>query len=323
MKNKYYLILVLSFAVIFSFFSYLRHSKKNNNDVVILQIVEHDALNSTRKGIEDYLKRCCSQFGIGYENAQGNTTLALQIGKRVTTTRPKLIIAIGTIAAQAFLKNDQIPVIFSSVTDPVSAGLIKDLKETATNYFTGVSNMINIEPQLKLIVDILPQAKKIGVIYNSTEANSMEILRRVKESAKDFNLEILEAVISSSNDVIVATQSLIHKQIDAIFVSNDNTALSSIQGITKIASSFMIPVFCSDVDTIKNGVLAAFGPDQYKIGIQTGKIIEKVLLGKKTTYEIPVEFPEKIELKINMKVAKNLKIKIDKSIVSVASEVIE
>ncbi|AEI88789.1 ABC transporter substrate-binding protein [Candidatus Midichloria mitochondrii] len=323
MKNKYYLILVLSFAVIFKLFQLFKTFKKNNNDVVILQVVEHDALNSTRKGIEDYLRRCCSRFGTGYENAQGNTTLALQIGKRVTTARPKLIVAIGTIAAQAFLKNDQIPVIFSSVTDPVSAGLIKDLKETATN-FAGVSNMINIEPQLKLIVDILPQAKKIGVIYNSTEANSMEILRRVKESAKDFNLEILEAVISSSNDVIVATQSLIHKQIDAIFVSNDNTALSSIRGITKIASSFMVPVFCSDVDTIKNGVLAAFGPDQYKIGIQTGKIIEKVLLGKKTTYELPVEFPEKIELKINMKVAaKNLKIKIDKSIVSVASEVIE
>ena len=322
MKNKYYLILVLSFAVIFSFFSYLIHSKKNNNDVVILQIVEHDALNSTRKGIEDYLKKCCSQFGIGYENAQGNTTLALQIGKRVTTTRPKLIVAIGTIAAQAFLKNDQIPIIFSSVTDPVSAGLIKDLKETATN-FTGVSNMINIEPQLKLIVDILPHAKKIGVIYNSTEANSMEILRRVKKAAGNFNLEILEAVILSSNDVIIATQSLINKRIDAIFISNDNAVLSSIQGITKIASSFMVPVFCSDVDTIKNGVLAAFGPDQYKIGVQTGKIIEKVLLGKKTTYEIPVEFPEKIELKINMKVAKDLKIKIDKNILSIASEVIE
>ncbi|MFV9992083.1 MAG: ABC transporter substrate binding protein, partial [Candidatus Midichloria sp.] len=85
----------------------------------------------------------------------------------------------------------------------------------------------------------------------------------------------------------------------------------------------MVPVFCSDVDTIKNGVLAAFGPDQYKIGVQTGKIIEKVLLGKKTTYEIPVEFPEKIELKINMKVAKDLKIKIDKNILSIASEVIE
>ncbi|CAG7589667.1 ABC transporter substrate-binding protein [Hyalomma marginatum] len=248
--------------------------------------------------------------------------MALQIGKRVTTTRPKLIVAIGTIAAQAFLKNDQIPIIFSSVTDPVSAGLIKDLKETATN-FTGVSNMINIEPQLKLIVDILPHAKKIGVIYNSTEANSMEILRRVKKAAGNFNLEILEAVILSSNDMIIATQSLINKRIDAIFISNDNAVLSSIQGITKIASSFMVPVFCSDVDTIKNGVLAAFGPDQYKIGVQTGKIIEKVLLGKKTTYEIPVEFPEKIELKINMKVAKDLKIKIDKNILSIASEVIE
>ena len=322
MKRRYYLILVLFLATLLILFCYLRNSDRNANNIIILQIIEHDALNITRKGIEDYLSRCCTQFSISYKNAQGNTALALQIGKKIAVSHPRLIIALGTVAAQSFLKCDDIPVVFSSVTDPISAGLVKNLQETKTN-FTGVSNMISIAPQLKLIKDILPNAKKLGIIYNSMEINSLEVLRKIKQLAARFDLEIVESVIASSNDVVMATQALANKEVDAIFVSNDNTALSAIKGITKISAKFCIPVFCSDVDTINSGVLAALGPDQYNIGIQTGKIIEKILIDGKMPSQIPVVFPEALEFRINMKVAQKLRIAIDQNILSVASEVIE
>ena len=320
MKGKYCLTLLLFLAVLLSFLGYLEDNKDSN--IVILQIVEHDALNATRRGIEDYLLRCCAQFSIDYENAQGDPTLSLQISKRIDVSQPKLVVALGTVAAQSFLKSGNIPIVFSSVTDPIAAGLVKDLKETET-HFTGVSNMIPVEPQLKLVMDILPNAKKLGIIYNSAEINSLEILKKVKQIAAKFDLEIVESVITSSNNVIIATQALANKGVDAIFVSNDNTALSAIKGITKVATECGIPVFCSDVDTINSDILAALGPDQYKIGIQTGKIIEKILIDGKVPAQIPVVFPEELEFRVNMKVARKLKIEIDKNILSAASEVIE
>jgi len=320
MRKKYYLLYILFFILIFGLFNYLKKPDKENDNIVIFQIVEHDALNTTRAGIEDYLKKCCSKFNITYENAQGSILLASQISKKILNSSPKVVIAIGTVAAQSFFKNTQIPVIFSSVTDPISAGLVKDLNATGTN-FTGVSNMIDVTPQLKLITDILPHAKKIGIVYNSAESNSMDILKKIKESSKGLKLEIIESVISSSNDVTIATKILINKGVDAIFISNDNTALSAIQGVIKSATQSLIPVFCSDIDTIKCGVLAAFGPDQYKLGLQTGEMVEKILMDGKLTTQMPVEFPKKTELKINMKVANQLKIKINNDILSIASEV--
>jgi putative ABC transport system substrate-binding protein len=312
--RRFYQIILSLLILIALFFLYLKYLNAQN-EIVIVQIVDHPALNRTREGIEDHLASCCSNFKIKYENAQGNTTLALQIAQKIISSKPKLIIAIGTIAAQAFLKNNAIPIVFSSITDPISAGLNK-------SNFTGVSNMVDIYTQLKLIKDLLPNASKIGIIYNNAEANSVVMVKKIREISPNLSFEIEEAVALSSNEVVMAAQNLANKKVDAIFISNDNTALSSISGISKSALQNSIPVFSSDIDTIMNNVLAAIGPDQYRIGIQTGIIAEKILNGAKPS-EIPISYPEKIELKINKKISDILNIQISDKILRSASEVIK
>ena len=123
--------------------------------------------------------------------------------------------------------------------------------------------------------------------------------------------------------MFIATQTLIDKNIDAIFISNDNTALSSISGITKVAALSKIPVFCSDTDTINSGVLASVGPNQYNIGIQTGKMVERIIMDNQNPKDIAVEFPHNVELKINLETAKKLDITIQNDLIEAASEVIK
>jgi putative tryptophan/tyrosine transport system substrate-binding protein len=320
MKQGYLLLLLIA-LIIAGVFVYQDNTDHKKN-VIVFQIVDHEALNETRRGVEDYLRSCCSDLHILNENAQGNISLASQIAKKIINEEPLAVVAIGTVAAQSFLRNKETPVIFSSVTDPIKSGLVKSIERPGSN-FTGVSNMIDVETQLKLITDILPEAHYIGIIYNPSESNSVEILNQIKRSASKMQLNIIEAPINSSNDVFIATQSLIDQKIDAIFISNDNTALSSIKGIVKIATSAKMPVFCSDIDTVNSGVLAAVGPNQYKIGLQTGAIVEKIAINSSEPQNIPVEFPKEIELKINLATAKKLGITIQEDLVRTASEVVE
>ena len=321
MRLKYLTAIVIIGVCIFFLF-YDKNADDNKDQVVIFQIVEHEALNMTRKGVEDYLGQCCQNLNITYENAQGNMALALQIGKKILNSNPKAIVAIGTVAAQSFLKNNKVPVIFSSVTDPIQAGLVQSI-ENSGKHFAGVSNTIDVALQLKLIKDILPNSQKIGFIYNPSESNSVEILAKIQSVAPKFNFEIVVAAINSSNDVFIATQTLIDKNVDAIFISNDNTALSSMAGIIKIATAAKVPVFCSDTDTINSGIIAAIGPNQYNIGVQTGKVVERIVINQEKPNNMAVEFPKDIELKINLKTATKLDMMIDNNLIDSASEVIK
>lgn len=318
-KFRFYLSIIFLIVIGGYFILYQKDTTQYGSKklVTILQIAEHPALDVTRKGIEDGLKNCCYTE---HETAHGSAILALQIAQKFRQQKPKVVVAIGTVAAQAFLQKSDMNVVFSSVTDPVAAGLLKDINKPDMN-FTGVSNMVQLSPQFELFKKMLPNLKTIGIIYNPGEANSVKLIEKGKEVAADQNIEIKEVVANSSGDVIVAAQKIV-QEVDAIFITNDSTALSALSGIVRVANAANIPVFCSDVDTINLGVIAAFGPDQYQIGQRTAKIVEQIVQGK-TIANIPVQWPDKAQLKINLKAARRLGIIIDNDLIKSANEVVE
>ncbi len=298
--------------------------KESHQDVIVLQYAEHPALDQVKKGISDYMNECCSGYSITYENAQADPTLASQLAQKIYAKNPRLVVAIGTLAAQAFLKKEKMNVIFSSVTDPVAAGLALSFEEPGL-HFTGVSNFPDIEQELSMIELVIPNLKKIGILYNAGEINSYSITTRLRDIASQRWLSVVEATANSTKDMISAVKSLAGK-VDVIYITNDNTALSALQGITKAANELGIPVFCSDIDTIGMGVIAAFGPDQYGIGVQTAKMLEKFLNSDCISCEIPktpIQIAGSFQLKIDQRIAKKLGIEIRPEALSAANEVIE
>lgn len=290
-----------------------------NNIIYILQLVEHPALDATRQGIIDELKK--AGITVNYEIAQNNSGLASQIAQKFISKAPRAVIGIPTLSAQALIaanRSANIPVLFSSVTDPLSSHLVSSLKKHKENV-TGVSNFVEPTQQFEAFKKILPNLKTIGIIFNPGEPNSITLNASMQKAAKAYNLKLIFVPANTSADVPQATRQLL-SEVDAIFINNDNTALSAFNAITQIANNKKIPVFVSDTDMIAQGALAALGPNQYEIGRQTAKLLMQVLAGEKAE-NIPVLFPEQTELFINSKVAKELGISIPDSVMKEAAKV--
>jgi len=282
----------------------------SQQQVTILQMVEHPALNNTRQGIIDELKK--HNINIIHQSAQGNTQLAIQIAHHFVSIRPDCLVGLGTTATQTLIAANQaaeIPIVFSSVTDPINAHLVQNLKNPTGN-ITGISNYIEPSIQFVFFKKIIPTLKKLGILYNPGEANSVALLEKMQEAAKKADIQLVLAPINHSADVANATRSLLFKT-DAIFINNDNTALSAFDAIIRITHDYHLPVFCSDLDMINRGALATIGPDQYEIGRKTGKMILKALTLKKP-FSLPVLFPDTQQVKINYPEAIRLKIDVPK-----------
>ncbi len=290
----------------------------------LIQVIEHPALDQTRQGIMDELKDAgyIPEKNIQWlcESAQGNPALATQIAQKFVGQRVSVIVTLGTTPSQAAVqvatKMPLIPIVFSSVTDPVSAKLVANPQKPEQNA-TGVSNYVDVERQFKIFQKILPSLKKIGVIYNPGEANSVTLIEKMQQAVQKNDLVLLAVPASKTSDVMAAAQSLVGK-VDAIFINNDNTALAAFDAVAKVGQDHDLPVFVSDVDFLNKGALAALGPDQYALGRQTGKMIVRILKDQVRPENIPVEWPKNVELKINFDVARRLKIQLMKDLISQA-----
>jgi len=267
--------------------------------ISILQLVEHPALNATREGFLEELNKLGYREGdnliLDFQSAQGNPSLATQIAQKFVSNKPDVIVAIPTLAAQAAMsatKDMDIPVVFSSVTDPVTAKLVTNLEAPEGNV-TGVSNFVPVEPQFKLFKRVLPTLKTLGIVYNPGEANSIALNTMMEKIAPSFGLTLVFAPAAKSSDVLTATQSLCGK-VDAVFVNNDNTALSAFKSVVRAAKACRIPAFVSDLDIADQGALASLGPDQREVGRQTARMVDFILRNPEAPLPA-VEFPEKTE----------------------------
>jgi putative ABC transport system substrate-binding protein len=299
-ESKMYVFKNLTQTFKFLLLSFLLSFSPASSDPIkisILQTIEHPALNATREGLVKELNRLGYEEGktltLDYQSAQGNTALAAQIAQKFSSDQANVIVAIGTTAAQAALnatKDNKIPVIFSSVTDPLSAKLVDNLK-TPEGHVSGVSNFVSVEPQFKLFKKLQPNLKTLGVIYNPGEANSVAMLDNMEKTAKDFDMKIVTATAAKTSEVLSASRSLCGK-VDAIFINNDNTALAAFKSVVKATGECKIPAFVSDVDLFDQGAMAALGPDQADLGRQTARMVDFVLKNPNAPFP-PVEFPEK------------------------------
>jgi putative ABC transport system substrate-binding protein len=308
-------------ALLFSVSGFLMASKS----VAITQIVEHPALDSCRKGVKDALEK--EGFIVGknlkwlFENAQGQIPNTISIAKKFAGKKPDVIVAIATPSAQAVVKNaPNIPLVFSAITDPIGAGLVTRLKKPGKN-ITGVSDLSPMGAHLDLVQTFLPSLKRLGVVYNSGEANSITLIKLLKKVAKQRNIKIVEAVAIKTSEVLTSTRSLIGK-VDAIYIPTDNTIISAFEAVVKVGRDAKIPVFAGDTASVKRGAVAALGFDYYDVGLQTGKMVAKILKGEKAG-SINVETVQKLQLSINISSAKKMGIKIPNILISLAHEVIQ
>lgn len=290
--------------------------------IYISQLVEHPALDATTKGIIQGL----SDKGYKDENlelivesAQGNVSLANQIANKLISKNPDIVVGVATVTAQSFSKyarTGKTKLIFSSVTDPVDAGLVNSVIKPGNNT-SGVSNFISLEPQIEMFLKIKPGIKKLGFLYNPGELNSISLIEKLKIICPTYGIELITVSASKTSEVAQSAAKL-SSLVDAIFVSNDNTALSAFKTIVKAANNVSIPVFVSDTDIVKDGAVAALGPNQYDLGLQTANMIVSILEGKDIN-TAPVEFPKKIELYLNPNAAEKVGIKIPKELFESAS----
>jgi len=291
--------------------------------VAITQIVPHPSLDLIRKGIEDELAAQKIVCHTRFENAQGNMATATQIADKFVSLKPAVIVSISTPSTQATYgaaKANNIPVVFAAVNDPVAAKLIPSMGK-AGDGITGVSDLPPVEDQVALIEEILPKTKKVGVVFNPGESNSVALLERFEKVLADKGMTLIKAAAPAMVDVTTATKSLVGK-VDVIYLPNDNTIVAALDSLLKVTQDNQIPVFCADPESVKRGCLCAVTHSQYGLGQQTGKMVAKVLKGVDIK-ELPVEVPSGTELSLNQVVAKELNITFPEAVVSRAKHIIK
>lgn len=266
----------------------------------VIQLVEHPALDAAREGFMDGLKQAGfteDKVKIDVKNAQGDFATAQNIAEGFKDENVDLIYAIATPAVQAaYNVTKDIPIVFAAVTDPVSAKVVESLDKPNTNV-TGVSDMTPVEEQLKLLKQILPDAKNVGIMYNAGEINSVVQVDMAKKAAPALGLNLVEATVSTSGEVSQAAQSLVGR-VDAIYIPTDNTIASSIQAVAKVANANKIPVIASEEGMVSGGALITKGINYYNLGVDAGKIAAEILNGKKPA-DIPVMLPQNMDIVVN------------------------
>lgn len=305
-----------------SAFSVVAFGQNKIQNVAITAIVEHPALDSIRKGIIEELEREGFINGknvkIDYQSAQGSTATAAQIARKFVGDKVDIIIPITTPSAQPVVAATRsISIVFSGVTDPVSAKLVKSWEPSGTNV-TGISDHKPIAPQVKLIKTLVPELKSVGYVYSAGEVNSTIVLEELKEEAKKQGFNVVPVAVQRSADIGTAARSL-NGKVQAIYISEDNGVVSAYEALHKAALEAKIPVIASDLDTVKRGALAAYAVNQYDIGVATGKSAARILRGEKPG-SIPTQEVNQLELSINTNTAKELGISLPQNLLKEAKE---
>ncbi len=277
----------------------------------INQLVEHDALDASYKGFVDALAEAGYVEGknleLDYQVAQGDMSTAGTIATKQVNDKPDLILSIATPSAQAVVNaTKDIPVLVTAVTDPARAGLVASNEAPGGNV-SGTSDLTPVKKQIELLKQLVPDAKKIAVLYSSSEVNSVVQADLAKAAGKELGIEVIDSTVSNSNEIQQVVQSLVGK-VEAIYAPTDNLIASAMSTVAQVANANNLPVICGEGGMVDKGGLATYGIDYYELGVLTGKQAVKILEGTATTADMPIEYlpDEKCTLQINSEVAKQL-----------------
>ena len=306
MKKIFFLIL----ALLNIFFLVACKNDSNKKKVGVLQFVSHESIDKIVNGIQDGLKEINMDLDVDLKNANGDNLTALNIAQKFVSDEYDLIIAVTTGGAQAAFNSTReknIPVVFVGVSDPIGAGIIKSKENPETN-MTGISDFLDVEAELELVKNLLPDAKKIGVIYNASEINSCNELELLKLKAKNFDYKVETNTISSTMDINLAMDNILEK-VDVMINLLDNTVMSGLDIEIKKADEKNIPVIGAVREQVEKGALVSNSFEQYDLGYETKDMIKKILDGESAN-NIKVKNCETKKLFINKDKAEKFKIKI-------------
>ncbi|MDR3548193.1 MAG: ABC transporter substrate-binding protein [Candidatus Pacebacteria bacterium] len=331
MRLKTYFTLVgLAVVAAFSLIS----CKPNNNAtdaktirIGITQIAANPGIDAIRKGFIDEMTRLGYNDGTNIiykqSNAQGDMPTAQSIAQNLVQQRNDLIFAITTPSAQTVaqaIKGTSIPLVFGAVTDPVSAGLVTNTEYPGGN-ITGTSDRWPVDKQFDLLLQLVPNVKRVGIVYNPGEANAEANLKVVETACKARNLETVKVPVANTSEVQGAAQSLVGR-CDAMYVPADNTVITAMQAMVKVSEHNKIPLLPGVSSNVEQGGFGTLGPDYSDIGVQSAKIVDQVLKGKKAG-EIPVASAQRFEYFFNKRSAAATGVTIPEDLLKKASKVYE
>ena len=267
---------------------------KDTFKVGITQIVAHPALDSAREGFKDAFKESGLKVTFDEKNANGEIATANMIANNFVTEKVDLIYAIATSTAQSAAQaTNKLPVVFSAITDPEAAGLIKE-------NVTGISDRVNVKQQLELLLKLDSKIKKVGVIYNSSEQNSKVQVDDLKKAASELGITIVEKSVTQVSEIPQASETLV-KSSDALYLPTDNLVASVINLITEKAISAKKIAFGAESAHVKGGALITQGIDYYEMGKEAGKIAVEILKNGKKPSEISFKKMNLNDIVINNK----------------------
>jgi len=285
-------------------------STEKTYKVGVTQIVEHPSLDAAFNGFKKALKDEGLTVEYDVQIAQGDQSNNQTIANNFVGDNVDLIFANSTPSALAAANaTKEIPIIFTSVTDPVGAGLVSEMENPGGNLTGTTDTHPDAIPKTVQFIDQYIEGNKVGMIYNSGEQNSVAQIELVKNAMNGTDLEVVEASVSTSAEVKQAAESLIGK-VDSIYIITDNTVVSALESVISVAYENDIPLFVGELDSVRRGGFAAYGFEYYDIGYEAGIMAAQILKGVKEPSELPVQYPQNLKLLINKKAAEELNIEI-------------
>ena len=299
-------------------------SNETNGDVPIIGICQygqHGSLDNCREGFLQGLQEAGltegTDYTIDYQNASFDDNLAIQIAQAFSAEDAALMVGIATPAATACYaaaEDKDIPVVFTAITDPVGAKL-------DSGNITGTSDVLPVEGQLQLIRALQPEAKTIGIVYTTSESNSVYSVGVYQEKAADYGFTIEAVGVTAQSEVTQAVDSLIAKGVDCFSNLTDNNVVGVLGSILEKTNEAGIPVYGSEIEQMKLGCVAGAGLDFVQLGVQTGKMAAKILTGEATCQDLPYEVIENYSLYTNSKAIAALGLTLPDDIAQQAEEV--
>ncbi|MEI4768339.1 ABC transporter substrate-binding protein [Psychrobacillus sp. FJAT-51614] len=269
----------------------------------VTQIVEHPSLNAAFEGFQKALEDAGIEADYQIENAQNDNSANTTIANNLVSSGVDLIFANSTPSAQAVASlTKDIPIVFTSVTDAVSAELVQSMEKPGGN----VTGTVDTQPEaIPSTVKFLKEqlgSKNVGMVFNSGEQNSRAQVDAVKEEMSKVGLNVVEASVSTSAEVKQATESLIGK-VDSLYIITDNTVVSALESVVSVANDNKLPMMVGEFDSVKRGGLGAFGFEYFDIGYEAGQMAVKILNGESTPADLPVQYPQNLRFVVNKETA--------------------
>ena len=308
MKYIYYLFIILSL---------LSCKKTSQIKIGVLQLIEHNALDSAYKGFVDGLKEAGYEDGkniiIDYQNAQGEQANCITIGQKFINDKSDLILAIATPAAQAIANmTKDIPILITAVTDPADSKLVADNNAPGGNV-TGTSDLTPVEAQIELLKEIIPNVKTVGLLYCSSEQNSVFQINIAKKKLDAMGIKYIDIAISNLNEIQQVIQNVVGK-VEAIYTPTDNMIANGMATVALMTEPAKLPVICGEGGMTMLGGTATYGINYYELGKLTSTQAVSILKGDKKTSEMPIEYLQKFDLVVNTNMIESIGLTIPESL---------